>query len=305
MRVARPRARLPCRRARGAAVTESPGSGPDSGFDSGFDGDVPSPARMYDYYLGGRDNFAADREAAEAVIASHPDQRQLARNNRAFLVRAIEHLAAAGITQFVDVGTGIPTAPTVHEVARRTHPDARVVYVDDDPVVLAHARALLAEDRAVAVVEADMHAPETITGHPDVARLIDFEQPVGVLFVAVLHFSPDDEPQRILGHFRARMVPGSHLVLSAGSSEGLTDAELAEIREAYARTPRGGHLRTREEITALFDGFEILEPGVVDVCRWRGFERPTHLSILAGVGRLPAPPDETVDRTAAGTTGAT
>lgn len=277
-------ARLRWRRARGAAavgvVTE------------GFDSDVPSPARMYDYYLGGQDNFAADREAAEAVIASHPDQRQLARNNRAFLARAVEHLADAGITQFVDIGTGIPTAPTVHEIARRTRPGARVVYVDDDPVVLAHARALLAEDAAVAVVEADMHDPAAITSHPDVARLIDFDRPVGVLLVAVLHFSPGDEPRRILGHFRSRMVPGSYLVLSAGSSAGLTDAELTEIREAYARTPRGGHLRSRAEITELFDGFELVEPGVVDVSRWRGFERPTRLSILAGVARrvAPAPP---------------
>lgn len=219
------------------------------------------------------------------MIASHPDQRQLARNNRAFLVRAVEHLAAAGITQFVDIGTGIPTAPTVHEVARRTHPGARVVYVDDDPVVLAHARALLAEDRAVAVVEADMHDPGAITGHPDVTRLIDFDRPVGVLFVAVLHFSPGDEPRRILDHFARRMVPGSFLALSAGSSEGLTEAELTEIHDAYARTPRGGHLRSREEITGLFAGFDLVEPGVVDVSRWRGLERPTRISILAGVAR--------------------
>ncbi|GLZ49505.1 hypothetical protein Acsp06_56900 [Actinomycetospora sp. NBRC 106375] len=253
----------------------------------GFDSDVPSPARMYDYYLGGRDNFAADREAAEAVIASHPDQRQLAQNNRAFLVRAVEHLAAEGITQFVDIGTGIPTAPTVHEVARRTHPDARVVYVDDDPVVLAHARALLAEDRAVAVVEADMHDPGAITTHPDVDRLIDFSRPVGVLFVAVFHFSPGDEPHRIVEHFRRRMVPGSYLVLSTGSSEGLDADELAEIEAAYARTPRGGHLRTADEVAALFEGFTVIEPGIVDVSRWRGFERPTHISILAGVGRRP------------------
>jgi SAM-dependent methyltransferase len=251
----------------------------------GFDSDVPSPARMYDYYLGGRDNFAADRAAAEAVIASHPEQRQLARNNRAFLVRAVEHLAAEGITQFVDIGTGIPTSPTVHEVARRAQPDARVVHVDDDPVVLAHARALLAEDTALAVVDADMHDPDVITGHPDVARLIDFDRPLAVMFVAVLHFSAGDEPQRIVEHFRRRMVPGSYLVISAGSSENLSDAELAEIHAAYARTPRGGHLRSRAEIEALFAGFELIEPGVVDVCRWRGFERPTHVSILAGVAR--------------------
>jgi hypothetical protein len=213
------------------------------------------------------------------------DQRQLARNNRAFLVRAVELLTERGITQFVDVGTGIPTAPTVHEVARRTHPDARVVYVDDDPVVLAHARALLAEDRGVAVVEADMHEPEAITAHPDLTRLVDLDRPVGVLFVAVLHFSPGDEPRRIVDHFRRRTVPGSYLVLSAGSSEGLSDTALAEIHDAYARAPRGGHLRSREEIAALFDGFALVEPGLVDVCRWRGFERPTHLSILAGVGR--------------------
>lgn len=251
----------------------------------GFDRDVPSPARMYDYYLGGRDNFPADREAAEAVIASHPEQRQLARNNRAFLVRAVEHLAAAGITQFVDVGTGIPTSPTVHQIARRTHPDARVVYVDDDPVVLAHARAQLAADPALAVVEADMHDPNAITSHPDVVRLVDPDRAVAVLFVAVLHFSAGEEPRRIVEHFRRRMAPGSYLVISAGSSEGLSEGELAEIHQAYARTPRGGHLRSREEILALFEGFALVEPGLVDVCRWRGFERPTHVSILAGVGR--------------------
>ena len=176
-------------------------------------------------------------------------------------MRAVEQLAAAGITQFVDIGTGIPTSPTVHEVARRTHPDARVVYFDDDPGV--------------------------ITGHPDVARLVDVDRPVASSST-----------------FRRWMVPGSYLVISAGSSENLSDAELAEIHAASARTPRDGHLRSRAEIEALFAGFQLVEPGVVDVCRRRGFERPTRVSILAGVARRVddgGPPQDRTDGHADGT----
>ena len=250
----------------------------------GIDTSTASPARMYDYYLGGRDNFPADRAAAEAVIADHPQQRRLARNNRAFLRRAVAHLAEAGIDQYIDIGTGIPTSPNVHEVARAAHPAARVAYVDDDPVVLSHARALLSTDAHIAVVDADMH-DRGLSRHPEIEALVDFERPVGVLFVAVLHFSPGTEPARIVRAFRERMVAGSYLVLSAGSTEGLCEAEVTALREAYASTPRGAFLRPREEIEALFEGFELLDPGLTDVSGWRADEPPTPTKILAGVGR--------------------
>ena len=250
----------------------------------GIDTATASPARMYDYYLGGKDNFPADRAAAEAVIADHPQQRALARNNRAFLRRAVAHLAEAGIDQYVDIGTGIPTSPNVHEVARAAHPAARVAYVDDDPVVLSHARALLSTDELVAVVDADMHDPG-LSHHPGIEALVDFDRPVGVLFVAVLHFSPGDEPARIVRAFRERMAPGSYLVLSTGSTEGLSDADVAAVREAYSTTPRGVFLRPRAEIEALFDGTELIDPGLTDVSGWRADEPPTPIKILAGVGR--------------------
>lgn len=242
---------------------------------------------MYDYYLGGGDNFPADRDAAEAVITNHPQQRQLARNNRGFLARAVAFLAEQGIDQFVDIGTGIPTSPNVHEVARASQPDARIVYVDNDPVVLAHARALLAADDQVGVVDSDMHDLETILGAPETQRLIDFSRPVAVLFVAVLHFSPGDEPQRLVRAFRDRMVAGSYLVASLGSTEGLSDEEVDALHSAYAGTRGGMVLRSREAVTSLFDGLDLQDPGVVDVSQWRGFGRPTHVQILAGVGRRP------------------
>lgn len=251
----------------------------------GVDLSIASPARMYDYYLGGKDNFPADRAAADKVIAEHPQQRQLARNNRGFLARAVGHLAELGIDQFIDVGTGIPTSPNVHEIARGTHPEARVVYVDDDPVVLAHARALLQSDANVAVIDADMHRPDGILDDPRLGRLIDLRRPVGVLFVAVLHFAAPGEPSRIVGRFREVMAPGSCLVASVGSSEGLTAAEVDEVEAAYAATPRGGHLHGRAEIEDLFTGLDLVFPGVVDVSRWRGHDPATRVSILAGVGR--------------------
>lgn len=252
----------------------------------GADGGVPSPARMYDYYLGGKDNYAVDREAAERVIAAHPQQRLLARNNRAFLTRAVRHLADAGIDQFVDLGAGVPTEPATHQTARAIRPGSRIVYVDEDPVVLAHARALLGTDDGIGVVGRDVLSPAEVLADPQLTGLIDFSRPVGLLAVALFHFSPGDSPQRVLAAFRERMVPGSWLVLSTGSSDGLDETHLEELERGYAGTHRGMHLRTREEIERLFDGFSLVEPGVVDVSRWRCNAEQTPVQILAGVGRL-------------------
>lgn len=251
----------------------------------GIDTTTPSTARMYDYYLGGKDNYPVDREAAEQVIAQHPQQRQLARNNRAFLVRAVRSLAEDGITQFIDIGTGIPTSPSVHEVAREVHPGAHVVYVDNDPVVLAHNRALLNPDDRVTTIEGDMRDPEGILADRELRNLIDFGQPVGLLFVSVLHFVPADEPKCVLSRFADVMAPGSYLVASVGSSEGLTEEEMARIAEGYGEAAVSTVARSREQIEDLFDGFDLAEPGLVDVSQWRAAEPQTHVKILAGVGR--------------------
>lgn len=246
---------------------------------------VPSSARMYDFYLGGKDNYPADREAASKVIAAHPDQPVLARANRGFLVRAVRFIAEQGITQFLDLGTGIPTSPNVHEVARDVDPSARVVYVDNDPIVTSHNRALRATHDGVTGVEADIREPSRIIGHPGVRATLDFEQPVAVLTCAVFHFIPN--AQEIVDVFRDTIAPGSYLGLSTATTEGLTREEIRAIEDAYAASNVPAVFRTRREIEDLFTGFDVVEPGIVPVGRWREDEPDTHIRILAGVGRLP------------------
>jgi hypothetical protein len=255
--------------------------------------DRPTPARMYDYYLGGKDNFAVDREAAEQVLKAAPEVRILARENRAFLGRAVRFLTAeAGIRQFIDVGTGLPTQGNVHEIAQSIAPDARVVYIDNDPIVRAHAKALLAGDGTTAVVEADMREPQAILGHPDLRRLIDFDAPVAVLFMSVLHFVTDEEdPYGMVAAFRDASAPGSHLALShITAPEKNADAAeaAADVYKAKATSP--AILRSRKEIRALFDGYDLVEPDLVYLPQWRP-ENPVDARdaesvwMLAGVGR--------------------
>src|SRR5215831_16960593 len=187
----------------------------------GIDPAVPSPARMYDYYLGGKDNYAADREAAGEALSAVPHGRQIARANRNFLCRAVVLMAGHGIGQFIDLGTGIPTSPNVHELARRVQPDARVLYVDNDAVVTAYNRALLAKDDGVKAMNGDIRNPHGILASPECKELIDLHQPVGVLCVAVLHFIPDaDDPNGIVKAFKQAMAPGSFLALSHITSDG-------------------------------------------------------------------------------------
>lgn len=245
---------------------------------------VPSPARMYDYYLGGKDNFPADREAAGKVIAAHPEQHLLAQANRGFLVRAVRYLAEHGITQFLDLGTGIPTSPNVHEVARDVDASARVVYVDNDPIVMRHNRALRATHDGVIGVEADIREPSRIITNPGARATLDFDQPVGLLTVSVFHFIPD--AQEIIESLRATMAPGSYLVLSTATTEGLTRQEVQAIADAYATSSVPAVFRSREEIEDLFTGFDLVEPGIVPVGRWHNDEPDTHIRVLAGVGQI-------------------
>jgi O-methyltransferase involved in polyketide biosynthesis len=256
----------------------------------GLDLSVPSAARMYDYFLGGKDNFEVDRERAEQVIKGFPDVRDVARANRAFLGAAVRTVAESGVAQFVDLGAGLPTQGHVHEVARPIRPDTRVVYVDIDPVACVHARALL-PDEATAVVNADIRKPQAILDDPAVVQLIDWDRPVALLLVSVLQFVADeDDPAGMIGAFTERMVPGSHLVLSVAS--GAEDFDVDSLNQAYRGSGTGaGGLRSVERIKEFFAGFELLEPGLVDVHDWPvpapGPRAAGPIRLVGGVGRKP------------------
>jgi hypothetical protein len=256
----------------------------------GIDVTIPSVARMYDYLLGGKDNFAADREAAAKLLAIVPDAQKVARNNRDFMVRVIRFLAEAGVSQYIDLGTGIPTSPNVHEIARKIVPGARVVYVDHDPVVLAHSRALLATDDGVIAVKADFRDAAEVLGDPGVIRLIDFSKPVGVLFLSVLHFIGDEEnPHGIVASFRERLSTGGYLVISAITSENMRQGVAASVSDLYRAARSPGVARSREQILEFFGDLELEEPGLVNTVDWRPdpetSRRPTGVHMLAGVGR--------------------
>ncbi|MDN3359562.1 SAM-dependent methyltransferase [Actinomadura sp. DC4] len=242
-----------------------------------LDPDIPSVARMYDFFLGGKDNFASDRRAAEEVSRALPSVAGVARSNRLFLQRAVRFVAESGIDQFLDLGAGLPTQGNVHEIAQSVHADARVVYVDNDPVVSSHGRALLALDEQTAVVEADMRDPDAILGDPHVTKLIDFDRPLCVLFVAVLHFIPDQEdPAALVRRYRDALRPGGQVILSHAAVEERRNVEVgAAYRSASASSPFVA--RTREQVTSFLDGMEIVDPGVVLLHEWRpeGGEFPT------------------------------
>jgi hypothetical protein len=251
----------------------------------------PHPARMYDYYLGGKDNFEADREAAEKVLNVLPEARLMALENRAFLGRAVRFLAEAGIRQFLDIGTGLPTQGSTSEVAHEVAPDARIVYVDNDPMVLVHARALLADGdaKSTVVVEGDVRDPDGILGNPDVRAVIDFDQPVAVLLVAILHFVRDSEdPFGIVERFKRVMAPGSHLVLSHGTHD-FDPERSAEATRFYAKATAPFVTRSGAEIKRFFDGLEMVDPGLVQLPLWRpDGDPPPHLDAIwlyGGVGR--------------------
>jgi SAM-dependent methyltransferase len=226
---------------------------------------------MYDYYLGGKDNFASDREAAEKVLALVPGVRDIVRDNREFLGKAVRALAQSGVRQFIDIGAGLPTKENVHQVALGTVPDARIVYVDNDPIVLAHARALLADNPHTIVVKGDIRAARAILDDPAVRAHIDFDEPFAIILCAILHFIPDDEEaSRVVAELRSALVPGGALLISHGyTGEGDGDATNAEVQKIYARTSETPTPRDRAAISAYFAGLELLEPGLVHVEMWR------------------------------------
>ncbi|MEU8198404.1 SAM-dependent methyltransferase [Microbispora amethystogenes] len=240
---------------------------------------IPHPARVYDYLLGGKDNFAADREAAEQLMKMSPGTREGVQAHRAFLRRAVGYLAAeAGITQFLDIGTGIPTQGNTHEVAQEANPQARVAYVDNDPIVLVHGRALLRGSVAGAttVIEADLREPETILSHPEVREVIDFTRPVGVILAGVLHFIRDDEePYALVERFKEAVPPGSHLLLSHITLDFAPKVDREEFTKPYDNSTAPMVPRTLAEVLPFFDGWRVIDPGLVEVVRWRpddGFE---------------------------------
>ena len=255
----------------------------------GFDPLVPSPARMYDYYLGGKDNFPVDRQAAELALSVVPFGREVARANRQFMVRAVKFMAHGGIDQFIDLGTGLPTKPNVHEVARELVPGARVLYVDNDPMVCAHAQALLATNDGVAAIRGDIRTPQAVLADPVTRALIDFTRPVGVLFVAVLHFlTNEDRPWEQVAAFRWRMASGSMLAVSHITADDTPLDVQATIHAVYAEASAPAVFRTRREIEMFFGGLDLAEPGLVEVGAWRslGSSPSAPLRFLGGVARL-------------------
>jgi SAM-dependent methyltransferase len=253
----------------------------------------PSPARIYDYHLGGAHNFEADRRAAEQIAAIMPELPVIMRANRAFLTRAVRYLSGAGITQFLDLGSGIPTSGNVHEVAQRAAPDARVVYVDLDPVAVAHSEALLGTNPNAAAAHADLRDVPAVLALPQVRHLLDLSRPVALLMVAVLHFVPDrDDPAKVVAGYRDALATGSYLTIShaAAPEEEASPVGADEATAEYSRTVAEATLRTRAEVAALLAGFDLVEPGVVYVNDWRP-ESPDlagqHVAQIAAVGRKP------------------
>jgi hypothetical protein len=259
----------------------------------GFDARVAHPARVYDYWLGGKDNFEADRIAGEETIAAYPAIRASARANRAFLARSVRYLAAeAGIRQFLDIGTGLPTASNTHEVAQSVAPECRVVYVDNDPLVLSHARALLTSspEGVTAYLDADVRDTDQIL--EQAAETLDFTQPVAIMLLAILHYIPGlAEAQQIVARLLRAVPSGSCLTISHAASD-ISPEQMAEmIRRMNQHLPEGNHVgRPHDVVAHFFDGLDLLEPGVVKVTQWRpasaaDADGPT--SLWGGVARKP------------------
>ncbi|MFD5828767.1 SAM-dependent methyltransferase [Lentzea sp. NPDC060358] len=255
----------------------------------GVDTGKPSAARLYDFLLGGGHNFAADRALAELFLQAQPHARTVARLNRAFLRRAVLFMAGNGIRQFLDLGSGIPTVGNVHEIARKADPEARVLYVDFEEVAVAHSQLILEGDPYAAIVQEDMTRPEAVLQAARDSGLLDFTQPVGVLTVGVFHFVPPAaDPRAIAAAYRDAVPPGSYLAFSQFTPD-FRPAEMAAVVEVMKKSQNPIFPRTKAEIEGLFDGFELVEPGIVPSPLWRpegtNTDDPDEASIYAAVGR--------------------
>jgi hypothetical protein len=251
-------------------------------------------ARVYDYLLGGSHNFLADQDVGRALAAVEPEVRAIAWANRRFLGRAVRFLARAGIRQFLDIGSGIPTEGNVHEIAQAADPAASVVYVDIDQVAIAHSRAILAGSENATIIEADLREPDKILGHDQTRRLLDFGRPVGLLLVSCLHYIADAEhPWRLVQTLREALAPGSYLVICHGTSDGGPEVVQAAAKVFNRSVATQSHARSRAEILRLFGDFGLVEPGLVHMPLWRPDSPadvpsdPARYWCLAGVARKP------------------
>jgi hypothetical protein len=252
---------------------------------------APSTARIYNYLIGGDIHHPPDRAAAGRILADFPEFAQLARANREFVIRAVHYVATQGVIQFIDLGTGLPVSPAVHETAWRASPGARVAYVDHDPLVLEHARAAAAGHPDLAVVPGDLRQPDGILAHPELRRIIDPRSPVCLVLASVLHLLPPEAADAVVAGFRSVMTAGSYLVVSSGTSTGTSPAFIERLRRVYAHTSDITG-RPREEIAAWFTGLELVPPGLADVQLWPADQghaqaRPP-ARMLGAVGRRPA-----------------
>jgi O-methyltransferase involved in polyketide biosynthesis len=254
-----------------------------------FDARKANIARAYDYILGGKDNYAVDRELAAKMLEVYPLAGVLARENRAFLARAIDYVSRQGVGQFLDVGAGLPTSPNTHEVACRVNPDARVVYVDNDPIVISHARALLAADGQVAAVPGDVRHPDAILTSAELATMIDLNEPTCVILAMILHFLEPAEVAEIVAAFVRAIAPGSFLIISVGINNNNPD--LADL-VTTAYTAGALHVHDRNQIASYLTGLQIIEPGLTEVRHWRMHNAeaapPRPADVLAGVARKTA-----------------
>ena len=258
-----------------------------------FDTNIPNPSRVYDYWLGGAHNFASDRELAEKVAKIAPEAREVCRINRAFLRRAVLFMIDSGIDQFIDLGSGMPTVGNVHEIAQRANPECRVVYVDKEPVAVAHSELMLDGDDHSTVIQADLCDTDYVVNHPRVADMIDFSRPVGVLALASLHFLPDSlDPSCIMSRYRDRILPGSYLAISHMNANH-NHPRGSEAADMYGGATTSRMIfRDEDQIRGMFAGFELIEPGLVGIGCWRPEGRhevsqddQVNRFFLGGVGR--------------------
>ena len=276
----------------GAGEASGPAATGRPDWADGVDLSMPSVARAYDYALGGAHNVAVDREFLRAFEAVVPQTRAAARANRAFLHRAVRLMVGEGIRQFLDVGSGIPTVGNVHEIAQRSAPEARVVYVDVDPVAVAHSRLILAGNTQATAIREDLRRPEAILGHSATRALLDFGRPVGLILAAVLHALQDqDDPYGIMTRLRDALCPGSYVAISHITADSSPEEQVRGIERVANQAPTPGAQRTRAEIMRFFTGLDLVEPGVVWTSQWRPDspkdvgDHPERLIIYAGVGR--------------------